>query len=129
MEQLELGYEALMDKYKIPYNNLPSEIKSMIRKLDNAVEDYESMDDDDDDLPEVEKEIKSYDAQIKIQVRAFIQKNKEKEDAEKRAKEKELAEIEAKKKEEEERQKSEEVVEEQPKKKKGLGMLSWMDWK
>lgn len=127
MEQLELTYEALMDKYKISYNSLPSEIKTMIRKLDNAVDDYEGMDDDDDELSIVESEIKSYDSQIKIQIRAFIQKNKEKEEQEKKAKEKEEAELISKKQAEE--PKIEEKVEESPKKKrKGIGMLSWMDW-
>ncbi len=128
MEQLELTYEALMDKYKISYNSLPSEIKTMIRKLDNAVDDYEGMDDDDDELGMVESEIKSYDSQIKIQIRAFIQKNKEKEEQEKRKSEKEEADLLAKKQSEE--PKIEEKVEEAPKKKrKGIGMLSWMDWK
>jgi hypothetical protein len=124
--ELEVTYEALMDKYSISYNSLPVDIKSMIRRLDNAIEDYEGMDDDSDDLREVEGIISQYDSQIKIQIRAFIQKNKEKQEAEEleKSKAQEIAQSEL-----ESKQPTQEIVEEKPKSKDVGGILSWMNWK
>ena len=122
--ELTINYEAEMKKYGIQYNELNSNIKGMIRKLDNVIDEYEELDEGDSGVQELEDAIVNYDKRIITELKAYELQKQE-------SKRKEQAEIEAKNKAEEEAKQQEEqerLQKETPTKKRHYGGMSWKNW-
>lgn len=49
LEPIEIQCEAFMEKHDISYNDLTDELKELYDALDDALNDYESIDDDADE--------------------------------------------------------------------------------